>query len=141
MRVNQLTDTIVFQNSTYYFSVKENEPRETNVGVVKALTGSQLVQVTYRLMSNTDLFGVDKTGAITTLKSLDKEKKEMYFVNVEATDSRTPPNSAITTVFFTDSTPNTKPKQNLVISRLQFLLTCAPTGGNSGRRRERGSRL
>ncbi|XP_053332588.1 cadherin-23 [Clarias gariepinus] len=98
VRVNQLTDTIVFQNSTYYFSVKENEPRETNVGVVKALTGSQLVQVTYRLMSNTDLFGVDKTGAITTLKSLDKEKKEMYFVNVEATDSRTPPNSAITTV-------------------------------------------
>ncbi|KAF5894805.1 protocadherin Fat 4-like, partial [Clarias magur] len=79
-------------------TVKENEPRETNMGMVKALTGSQLVQVTYRLMSNTDLFGVDQTGAIITLKSLDKEEKEMYIVNVEATDSRTPPNSAITTV-------------------------------------------
>lgn len=94
VRTTQLTDGIVFENSTYFFSVKENEPSETDVGEVKALTGSQPIQVTYRLTSHTDLFTVDKTGAIKTIKSLDKEEQEMYIINVEATDSRTPPNTA-----------------------------------------------
>lgn len=105
VRTIQLTDGILFENSTYFFSVNENEPAETNVGEVKALTGSQLIQVTYSLMSHTDLFAVDETGAIRTLKSLDKEEKEMYVVNVEATDSRTPPNTAKTTVLTHMSSP------------------------------------
>ncbi|GAA6072945.1 protocadherin Fat 4, partial [Tachysurus ichikawai] len=94
----QPTEGIEFKNSTYYFSVKENEPKETIVGEVKVLTGSHLTEVTYSLISHTDLFAVDKTGAIKTLKSLDKEEKETYVVNVEATDSRTPQNTAKTTV-------------------------------------------
>ncbi|MCI4393906.1 hypothetical protein PGIGA_G00162950 [Pangasianodon gigas] len=92
------TENIAFSNSTYFFSVKENEPSETNVGAVKVLKGSQLIQVTYSLMSHTDLFTVDKTGAIKTLKPLDKEEKEMYILHMEATDSETPPNKAKTTV-------------------------------------------
>ncbi|KAK3510551.1 hypothetical protein QTP70_010009 [Hemibagrus guttatus] len=98
VRTIKPTEGIVFQNSTYYFSVKENEPNDTNVGEVKALTGSLLIEVTYNLMSHTDLFAVDKTGAIKTLKSLDKEEKETYIVKVEATDSETPQNTAETTV-------------------------------------------
>ncbi|KAI5625920.1 protocadherin Fat 3-like [Silurus asotus] len=93
-----LMDTIFFENATYVFSVKENEPAETNVGGVRALTGNQLIQVTYSLMSHTELFSVDKSGAIKTLKSLNKEEKETYIINVEAIDSRTPPNTAKTTV-------------------------------------------
>ncbi|KAK2818195.1 hypothetical protein Q7C36_022128 [Tachysurus vachellii] len=98
VNTTQLTEGIEFKNSTYYFSVKENEPKETIVGEVKVLTGSHLTEVTYSLISHTDLFAVDKTGAIKTLTSLDKEEKETYVVNVEATDSRTPQNTAKTTV-------------------------------------------
>lgn len=94
VRTIQMTDSIVFEKSTYFFSVKENGPIETNVGEVKALTGNQLIQVTYSLMSHTDLFTVDSsTGAIKTLQTLDKEDKEMYIINVEATDSRTATNT------------------------------------------------
>ncbi|XP_017312969.1 protocadherin Fat 4 [Ictalurus punctatus] len=94
VRTIQTTDSIVFEKSTYFFSVKENGPIETNVGEIKALTGNQLIQVTYSLMSHTDLFTVDSsTGAIKTLQTLDKEDKEMYIINVEATDSRTATNT------------------------------------------------
>ncbi|TSK18033.1 Protocadherin Fat 4 [Bagarius yarrelli] len=98
VRTMQATEVIFFQNSTYYFSVKENEPKETNVGEVKVLIGSQPIEVTYRLTSHTDLFAVDKTGVIKTLRSLDKEEKETYIVTVEATESKTPQNTAETTV-------------------------------------------
>lgn len=98
VRTTQLTEGMIFENSTYFFSVKENEPSATNVGEVRVLTGSPLIHVTYSLMSHTDLFTVDETGAIKTLKSLDKEEKEMYIINVEATDSSTPPNTAKSTV-------------------------------------------
>ncbi|KAG7316014.1 hypothetical protein KOW79_020880 [Hemibagrus wyckioides] len=98
VRTIHLTEGIVFQNSTYYFTVKENEPKDTNVGKVKALTGSLLTEVTYSLMSHTNLFAVDQTGAIKTLKSLDKEEKETYIIKVEATDSEIPQNTAETTV-------------------------------------------
>lgn len=112
----QPTEGIEFKNSTYYFSVKENEPKETIVGEVKVLTGSHLTEVTYSLISHTDLFAVDKTGAIKTLKSLDKEEKETYVVNVEATDSRTPQNTAKTTVLTHRINPtlHTKPSSGLL---------------------------
>lgn len=105
VRTIQLTEGIIFENSTYFFTVKENEPIETNVGAVKALTGNHLIQVTYSLMSHADLFAVDKSGAIKTRKSLDKEEKAMYIVAMEATDSRTPPNTAQTTVLSHISSP------------------------------------
>ncbi|KAL7845474.1 hypothetical protein AOLI_G00236660 [Acnodon oligacanthus] len=98
IKAASLTEDLAFENSTYHFSVKENEPVETEVGVVKALTGSQLVQVTYILTSHSDLFSVDESGTIKTLQSLDKEEQEWYFIKVQATDSRTPPSTAVTMV-------------------------------------------
>lgn len=98
VRITQPTEGIAFENPTYNFSVKENEPNETRVGEVKAVTGSQLIKANYDLMSHTGVFSVDETGVIRTLKPLDKEEKEMYILNVEATDSKIPPNIAKTTV-------------------------------------------
>ncbi|KAK1803047.1 hypothetical protein P4O66_021580, partial [Electrophorus voltai] len=45
IRAVSLSDSLTFENSTYYFGIKENEPMETEVGEVKALTGSQLDKV------------------------------------------------------------------------------------------------
>lgn len=106
MRTIQTKPSVVFTNSSYVFMVKENELKDTNVGVVNALTGSELIKVTYSLMSHKDLFAVDHTGAIKTLKSLDKEEKDVYIVNVEATDSRTPPNTAESTVLTHRTSPD-----------------------------------
>ncbi|KAJ8365861.1 hypothetical protein SKAU_G00146920 [Synaphobranchus kaupii] len=87
-----------FDSSIYNFTVAENEPAGAPVGVVKALTGSSLVHVTYTLGSFRDLFSVDKQGVVSTLRPLDMETQEWYTMAVEATDSRTPPNTAVTMV-------------------------------------------
>lgn len=89
---------VAFESSAYNFSVPENELEGTSVGVVKALTGSSLVQANYSLRLHADLFAVDEEGVITTLRPLDTETLEWYNVEVEATDSRTPPNIAVTVV-------------------------------------------
>ncbi|XP_061078971.1 protocadherin Fat 4-like [Conger conger] len=89
---------VAFRSPAYNFSVAENEPAGAAVGVVKALTGSSLVQVTYALGSHTDLFAVDEEGVVSTLRPLDSETQEWYNMAVEATDSRTPPNTAVTMV-------------------------------------------
>ncbi|XP_061078966.1 protocadherin Fat 4-like [Conger conger] len=93
-----LTPGVDFQSPAYNFSVAENEPAGAAVGVVKALTGSSLTQVTYALGSHTDLFAVDEEGVVSTLQPLDAETQEWYNMAVEATDSRTPPNTAVTMV-------------------------------------------
>ncbi|KAJ8389923.1 hypothetical protein AAFF_G00113920 [Aldrovandia affinis] len=87
-----------FSSSAYNFSVAENEPESTLVGTVKASTGSSLFQVTYTLRSHRDLFIVDKQGRISTSQALDKETQEWYTMEVEAVDSRTPPNTAVAMV-------------------------------------------
>ncbi|XP_057187769.1 protocadherin Fat 4 [Triplophysa rosa] len=91
------TESVAFASS-YNFSIKENEPAATKVGVVKALTGSSQVTVSYSMRSHEDVFSVDADGTIKALRALDKEKEEWYILTVEATDSRTPPNTAETTV-------------------------------------------
>ncbi|XP_076847946.1 cadherin-23 [Brachyhypopomus gauderio] len=98
IRAVSLSDSLTFENSTYYFTIKENEPMETDVGGVKASTGSQLDQITYKLTSHTDLFSIDKSGTIKTLKMLDKEEQEWFITGVEASDTRTPPNTTMATV-------------------------------------------
>jgi Cadherin domain. len=49
---------------------------------------SDCFQITYALADNTDNFAIDKdTGTITTLKTFDREEKDVYHVKVIATDS------------------------------------------------------
>ncbi|XP_043094033.1 protocadherin-like wing polarity protein stan [Puntigrus tetrazona] len=92
------TEGVAFESSSYIFAIKENEPEATILGKVKALTGSPLATVSYNMKSHEDLFSVDEEGTIKALKSLDKEEEEWYFLTVEAIDSRSPPNTAETTV-------------------------------------------
>ncbi|KAG5855650.1 hypothetical protein ANANG_G00051360 [Anguilla anguilla] len=87
-----------FESSAYNFTVAENEPKGTRVGVVKAFMGNSSVQVTYTLRSHGDVFSVDEQGVVSTLRPLDKETQEWYTMAVEAIDSRTPPNTAVTMV-------------------------------------------
>ncbi|XP_035262905.1 cadherin EGF LAG seven-pass G-type receptor 1-like [Anguilla anguilla] len=87
-----------FQSSAYNFTVAENKQAGTQVGVVKALAGSSLVEITYTLRSHKDLFSVNEKGVVSTLRPLDKETQEWYAMGVEATNSRTPPNTAVAMV-------------------------------------------
>ncbi|XP_026684659.1 DE-cadherin, partial [Diaphorina citri] len=72
-------------------SVLENEPPGTTVMQVKAVDADSSFehnQITYALADNTDNFAIDKdTGTITTLKTFDREEKDVYHVKVIATDS------------------------------------------------------
>lgn len=113
-RLVSLTEGVAFA-STYNFSVKENEPAATKVGMVKASTGSSQVAVSYSMRSHEDVFSVDAEGAVKSLRPLDKEKEEWYILTVEATDSRTPPNTAQTTVIL--------PHRNLLSKKSQVQMT------------------
>ncbi|KAF4118311.1 hypothetical protein G5714_000362 [Onychostoma macrolepis] len=97
-KISSLNEGVTFESSSYNFAIKENEPEATIVGKVKALTGSPLATVSYNMKSHEDVFSVDEEGTIKALKSLDKEEEEWYILTVEAIDSRTPPNTAETTV-------------------------------------------
>ncbi|XP_067298573.1 cadherin EGF LAG seven-pass G-type receptor 2 [Pseudorasbora parva] len=97
-KITSLTESVAFESSSYKFTVKENEPEASTVGKVKALTGSSEVTVSYNIKSHEDVFSVDGEGTIKALRPLDKEEEEWYILTVEAIDSRTPPNTAETTV-------------------------------------------
>ncbi|CAM4471882.1 unnamed protein product [Leuciscus chuanchicus] len=92
------TESVIFESSSYNFTIKENEPEASIVGKVKALTGSPVVTVSYNMKSHKHVFSVDGEGTIKALRPLDKEKEEWYILTVEAIDSRTPANTAETTV-------------------------------------------
>ncbi|KAG1956024.1 protocadherin Fat [Pimephales promelas] len=97
-KIASLTESVSFENSSYKFTIKENEPEASTVGKVKALTGSPLVSVSYNMKTYEDIFSVDGEGTIKALRPLDKEEEEWYILTVEAIDSRTPANTAETTV-------------------------------------------
>ncbi|XP_048052026.1 protocadherin Fat 4-like [Megalobrama amblycephala] len=97
-KIASLTESVAFESSSYKFTIKENEPEASEVGKVKALTGSPLVTVRYNMKSHEDVFSVDGEGTIKALRRLDKEEEEWYILTVEVIDSRTPPNTAETTV-------------------------------------------
>jgi len=99
-KIASLTESVSFENSSYKFTIKENEPEASTVGKVKALTGSPLVSVSYNMKTYEDIFSVDGEGTIKALRPLDKEEEEWYILTVEAIDSRTPANTAETTVLF-----------------------------------------
>lgn len=98
IRTVSLEEGLVFGSPTYNFSVPENEPKDTVVGAVIATSGSALYDVNYALKTHADLFSVDASGSIRSLAELNKETKEFYILSVEATDTRTPPNTAQTVV-------------------------------------------
>ncbi|KTF99996.1 hypothetical protein cypCar_00023246, partial [Cyprinus carpio] len=97
-KISSLTENVAFENSSYNFKIKENEPEATIVGKVKAFPGSPLVTVSYNMKSHEDVFSVDEEGTIKAVRPLDKEEEELYILTVEAIDSRTPPNTAETMV-------------------------------------------
>ncbi|XP_051751385.1 protein dachsous-like isoform X6 [Ctenopharyngodon idella] len=97
-KITSLTESVAFESSSYKFTIKENEPEASEVGKVKALTGNPLVTIRYNMKSHEDVFSVDGEGTIKALRPLDKEEEEWYILTVEAIDSRTPPNTAETTV-------------------------------------------
>ncbi len=103
-KISSLNDGLAFENSSYNFVIKENEPEATIVGKVKALTGSPLVTVSYNMKSHKDVFSVDEQGTIKALRPLDKEEEEWYFLTVDAIDSSSPPSTAETTVLFSIQT-------------------------------------
>ncbi|ROL46588.1 Protocadherin-like wing polarity protein stan [Anabarilius grahami] len=97
-RIAPFTETVAFESSSYKFTIKENEPEASIVGKVRAFTGDPVVMVSYNMKSHKDVFSVDGEGTIKALRPLDKEEEEWYILTVEAIDSRTPPNTAETTV-------------------------------------------
>ncbi|XP_059411097.1 protocadherin gamma-A4-like [Carassius carassius] len=97
-QISSVNESMAFQRTSYNFIINENEPESSTVGRVKALTGSPLVTVSYNMKSHEDVFSVDGEGTIKALRALDREEEEWYILTVEAVDSRTPPNTAETTV-------------------------------------------
>lgn len=101
LRIASLVEGVAFQSPSYNFSLPENQPAGAVVGAVTASSGSELFDVAYALKTNTDLFSIRTTGAIVTKAPLDKEEREWYFLDVEATDTRTPPTTATAVVWST----------------------------------------
>ncbi|XP_051241011.1 protein dachsous isoform X1 [Dicentrarchus labrax] len=96
--VNLRVAGVAFSNTSYNFSLPENEPVGATVGMVWASSGSDLYDVAYTLKTHTDLFSVNTSGAILTKTELDKEEQDWYILDVEAVDTRTPPTSAVAMV-------------------------------------------
>ncbi|KAK6488758.1 protocadherin Fat 4-like [Huso huso] len=114
---------VKFENSTYNFSIAENVPKNTTVGSVKALTGSLLVHTTYTVKSYTDRFSINKQGEVATLLELDREKQDQYTLVIEAVDSRTPPNTAVTmvTIHILDVNDNAPEFSPFIVTQLSVL--------------------
>ncbi|XP_054036153.1 protocadherin Fat 4-like [Dryobates pubescens] len=107
--INDTSFRLTFDSSIYNFSIQENEPPETTVGSVKALTGSIAVQVVYSLKSHTDKFSVGDHGDIVALVKLDREEEDLYSIIVEAVDSLVPPNTAVALVMVRVNDVNDNP--------------------------------
>ncbi|XP_032418046.1 protocadherin Fat 4-like [Xiphophorus hellerii] len=98
IRIASLVDGVAFLNSSYDFSLKENENSGVTVGQVHAFTGSDLYEVSYGLRTHENLFSINSSGTIFSTKELDREEQEWYILDVEAVDTRTPPTSAVALV-------------------------------------------
>ncbi|CAH2253631.1 protocadherin Fat 4-like isoform X1 [Pelobates cultripes] len=87
-----------FLNSHYNFSVPEDRPAGTEVGIVKAIIGNRGTSLTYFLKTYLEKFSITNKGQIITRVMLDQESQNRYNVIVEATDSQEPPSTAATMV-------------------------------------------
>ncbi|XP_063064674.1 protocadherin Fat 4 [Engraulis encrasicolus] len=98
IRTVSLEDGLAFSRPTYNFSVLEHMLSGSEVGVVLASSGSPLFTVSYTLKTHQDAFSIDSSGLILTRVELDMETEALYVLSVEANDTRTPPNTALTVV-------------------------------------------
>ncbi|XP_062304623.1 protocadherin Fat 1-like isoform X2 [Osmerus eperlanus] len=105
-----LSEGVAFESPSYNFSVAENQPEGAAVGVVKASPGSSLYDISYVLMTHTDLFTIDPRGALLTKETLDKESQDWYILEVKAVDTRIPPTSAVALVQVEVEDVNEAPK-------------------------------
>ncbi|XP_030207359.1 protocadherin Fat 4 isoform X1 [Gadus morhua] len=94
LRMSSLVEELSFESSSYNFTLAENRPEGTIVGLVNAFPGNDINTVNYTLVGHTDMFSINAHGAITANKALDKESQEWYILEVEAFDNRVPPTSA-----------------------------------------------
>ncbi len=103
-----------FTRNSYSFSVDENMPSGTRVGMVSAEDGDgiQFSQLTYSFLpthSMSEAFRIDpSTGLITTAKVLDRELLSRYYLMVLAQDNGSPAlsNSCSVTIHVTDQNDN-----------------------------------
>ncbi|GAB6020348.1 hypothetical protein CHUAL_003060 [Chamberlinius hualienensis] len=94
----------IFELAPYSTSFLEDVPIGTTVFVVSATDGDvgENARVTYMLDNSDGDFKIDPdTGAIVTLKLLDREKQAGYIVSVTATDHGQPPMADTTDVELT----------------------------------------
>ncbi len=93
-----------FSQPNYSFSVPENSPPNTDVGVVHAedRDSSSHNEFTFSFLPDretAETFAIDSyTGKITTKVSLDREEKGLYHVPVAVIDTANPPLSSTTTI-------------------------------------------
>ncbi|XP_010212718.1 PREDICTED: protocadherin Fat 4-like, partial [Tinamus guttatus] len=118
--VNDTDFGLIFDSSSYEFSIPEEEPVSTAVGAVRALTGSLAINVAYSLKTHSDKFSVNEQGDIVTLARLDREEEDLYSIIVEAVDSVVPPNTAVAlvTVRLTDINDNPPVFSSLIQTKL-----------------------
>lgn len=98
LRMSSLEEGVSFDSSSYNYTLFENSPAGTAVGVVTAYPGDDVHEVNYTLFTHTDMFSINAHGAIVAKKVMDKESQEWYILEVEAVDTRVPPTSANTMV-------------------------------------------
>ncbi|XP_018422189.1 PREDICTED: protocadherin alpha-4-like [Nanorana parkeri] len=107
----------LFTQSTYSVSVQENVLPGTPIAQISALDldSSENARISYFLLPKTaedvsfSLITINSiSGKITSVKSLDYEKMQMFCVVVEARDNGTPPlsSTACLTVFIQDQNDN-----------------------------------
>ena len=104
INIIDLNDNVpVFSAAEYQFTVPENSPPAAIDAILA--TDSDLgtnAQITYSLVSFSLQFSINETtGALSTLRPLDREQVASYNLTVLATDGGQPPNSAAAAILVT----------------------------------------
>lgn len=85
----------IFQESPYTFSIQENQPPHTRVGVVLATDRDDSDHLYYSLRESNKYFSVDhESGEILSKKQLDREEAELHQFTVLVSDQGQPPRSS-----------------------------------------------
>ena len=89
-------------NNTCRFTVKENNARNAELGVIQAKDPDSCNSVTYKITTEqsqgANVFAISNTGKITVLSPLDREFKSHYTAVVTAKDCGTPAKEVSTRV-------------------------------------------
>ena len=102
VRILDLNDNPpIFKQSSYTFSISENEPNSIDFGQVMAEDPDKDKNgtVEYKINNGTSFFTINSTtGYLSTNMSFDRESNDTYFVTVVAVDQGDPPQTAETIV-------------------------------------------